>query len=197
MYTYGIPTYINSSEYKYTHFLLQFEIPADKCPCICQISGSRSWFWAYRILSITIYRVWCDGFGDGSWTSYFQFRCGDASWKHYSRLESRTYRDQGSLFFSLPTTKAPHIVIRDIVREGRGDVRGRCEGCVSAHWNFTMVAAAHPPQNGLKHLFYKKSAFTNLGRLCVSRKILLSCSPHPSWKNRNGAPDWIDEVNTK
>ena len=75
------------------HFPLQLEVPTDDCPSFRKVPSPRSRFWPHRVLSLTLYRIGCDGFGDGSRPPDFKFRCGYASWKHYSRLESRTYRD--------------------------------------------------------------------------------------------------------
>ena len=78
---------------KALHFPLQLEVPTDDCPSFRKVPSPRSRFWPHRVLSLTLYRIGCDGFGDGSRPPDFKFRCGYASWKHYSRLESRTYRD--------------------------------------------------------------------------------------------------------
>ena len=50
-----------------------------------------------------------------------------------------------------------------------------CEGCVCNYLDL-RVGEAHL---SLEQLYL--SIMIDLGRLCVSRKVLLICSPHPSW----------------
>ena len=40
-----------------------------------------------------------------------------------------------------------------------------------------------------KLLFYEKSTYVNLARLCLSKNVPHTCSPHPSCENPNDAPD--------